>query len=477
MKPRTLLVLALLVAGLGAFVWFYERELPSTDERAELAKRLLKIDAGEVERVEIEWDGKKVELARSAASEAVEEDTGAAPEWRLTAPLEARADTTAVSGLVERLVALETERTLEEADREEAGLGSPRGTVRLVTEGGEEVVEIGAEVPASSNMIVGVEGRGEIYVVPASIWSDLTKEPSAWRDKKLFFGERAAIERVSLARGDERMLLARRGDEFWLEAPMVDRAAQSHVDSLLATLVALRASRFVDDPPADLAELGLEPPRAVIEVVLTDRAAPLEYEIGTAESRPEGDEGETAAEQTLYLRANGELVAVGAALADHLERPIAAWRSHELAGMEVYEIDRASIEDDTGKTSLERDGGEWLRDGEKIVYGPATDFLYELVGARAERLAAEEEIDLSTPRLTVELVAEGDEEGEGARETLTLYAPVDGLVPARSSERPVVLLLPAEATEALEKELADLRDAELEASDEETAEEASRDPA
>lgn len=473
MKPRTLFVLALLVAGLGAFVWFYERELPSTDERAELAKRLLKLEAEEVERVEIEWDGGAVELVRSAAPDGEQEETSAVAEWRLTAPLEARADATAVSGLLGRLVALETERTLEDTDREQAGLVSPRGMVRLVTADAEKVVEIGAEVPASSNMLVGVEGRSEIYVVPAAIWSDLTKEPGAWREKKLFFGERGAIERLSLARGGERMLLAKRGDEFWLEAPVVDRAEPTHVDSLLATLVGLRASRFVDDPPADLAEVGLAPPRAVIEVVLSDRAAPLEYEIGATESRPEGDEGETASDPTHYVRANGTLVAVNAALTDHLARPIAAWRSHELAGMEVYEIDRASVEDATGTTSLERDGGEWRRDGEKIVYGPATDFLYELVGAQAERLAAVEEIELSAPRLTVELVAEDDEGGEAARETVTFHDPVDGLVPARSSERPAVLFLAAETAETIEQELAELREAEIEAS----AEESSEDPA
>ena len=34
MRPRTLLILLVLVLGLGAFIWFYERELPSSEERA-----------------------------------------------------------------------------------------------------------------------------------------------------------------------------------------------------------------------------------------------------------------------------------------------------------------------------------------------------------------------------------------------------------------------------------------------------------
>jgi hypothetical protein len=31
-KPRTLLVLTVVVAALAAFVWFYERKLPTSEE-------------------------------------------------------------------------------------------------------------------------------------------------------------------------------------------------------------------------------------------------------------------------------------------------------------------------------------------------------------------------------------------------------------------------------------------------------------
>ena len=48
MRPRTLAALFLVVAGLLAFIWFYERELPSSDERVELAKRVLSVEADDV---------------------------------------------------------------------------------------------------------------------------------------------------------------------------------------------------------------------------------------------------------------------------------------------------------------------------------------------------------------------------------------------------------------------------------------------
>ena len=75
MKPRTLLVLTLLVAGLGAFVFFYERDLPSTEERVELAKKVLRIDDGDaVASVLIEWDGSEVRLEREHTGTQARED-------------------------------------------------------------------------------------------------------------------------------------------------------------------------------------------------------------------------------------------------------------------------------------------------------------------------------------------------------------------------------------------------------------------
>ncbi|MEM7354282.1 MAG: hypothetical protein AAF657_25985, partial [Acidobacteriota bacterium] len=64
MQPKTLLALSLLVAGLGAFIFLYEKDLPSTDERLERAKRVLQLEADEIDSLEIAWDGQTVRLER-----------------------------------------------------------------------------------------------------------------------------------------------------------------------------------------------------------------------------------------------------------------------------------------------------------------------------------------------------------------------------------------------------------------------------
>ena len=53
MKPRTLAILLALVVGLGAFVWFYEREQPGSEEREKLANRVLGVEREHIVSLEL----------------------------------------------------------------------------------------------------------------------------------------------------------------------------------------------------------------------------------------------------------------------------------------------------------------------------------------------------------------------------------------------------------------------------------------
>ena len=115
MRPRTLLVLLAVVLGLGAFIWFYERELPSSEERARLEKRVLRVEKEDVTALTLQSGSGTVRLERvdlPAASTAPKQETGAEEdelatpetEWRIVEPLQARADTFAVDGLLDGLI-------------------------------------------------------------------------------------------------------------------------------------------------------------------------------------------------------------------------------------------------------------------------------------------------------------------------------------------------------------------------------------
>jgi len=56
-RPRTLLVLLIVVVALGAFIRFYERDLPSSEERAKQAKKVLDFKKDQVTRVRLLVNG------------------------------------------------------------------------------------------------------------------------------------------------------------------------------------------------------------------------------------------------------------------------------------------------------------------------------------------------------------------------------------------------------------------------------------
>src|SRR5947208_7078609 len=202
MKPRTLLILLVLVLGLGAFIWFYERKLPSSEERETLGKKVFTLEKGDVTAVAIDAPKGSVRLERSPAPKPAkdkkEETAEPAADWRLIRPLAARADAFAVDRLLDAVTSLQKTRALDDVDPKAVGLDKPRATVRLTTKDGEKVLRIGAEVPPGGSTIAGVEGRKGAYVVSDAVLSEVDKAPGEWRDHQVFRGNREAVQRITL---------------------------------------------------------------------------------------------------------------------------------------------------------------------------------------------------------------------------------------------------------------------------------------
>lgn len=476
MRPRTLLILFLAVAGLGAFVWFYERDLPSSEERAEQAKKVLRFTKSEVTALAVDRGGSELTLERvSPTKAAAEDDSSDAPsaegsedappvengsedlgEWRIAKPIAARADTSMVASLLDALLAIEKNRTIEDPDPKELGLDKPQATVRVTTGEGIEVVKVGAKVPTGASMILAVEGRPEAYVVSDALLTNLDRAPGDWRDRQVLHAKRDDVERVALTGEHGRVVLARKGGGFWIESPVADRADHDLVESLLSDLSGLTAQTFVDAPTRP-AELGLEPPRGRVEV-FAKGAQPLRIELGApaAGAVPAASGEEAPQSPSLYARAGAQVFETQTGLTDAVARLPEDWRSRSLTGLEVYQVESLRARDGKGEIALARAGTDWKRGTETISYTPVSDLLFAATGARAERLVTPEEAQamgaaLDRPVLTLAL------KGESGEETLTLYPPVGEEVPARAAGRNVVLLLPKAVLEDLQKQVAAVR--------------------
>lgn len=478
MRPRTLLALFLAVVALGAFVWFYERKLPGSDERAKQEKKLFDWTKDDVTAVAIDRSGQEVALERvqppkakkAAATAAGTENAGAeAPpaEWRMTRPMRAAADGLAVSGLVESLAGLTKERTLEHPDKKALGLDHPQATVRLKTGKGETVLTFGAKVPTSGEVMAAVGGDPDAYAVPDTILQTLERDPGEWRDKQIFHGDREAIDRISLSGPGGGVVLARRADGFWIESPPAerDRADRDLVETLLADLTGLRADRFVDLKPGGptLQSMGLVPPKGAVEAALRGAAQPFRVELGgaavSAAAPVSTETGAPPPPPSIYARTGDTVFETGqSGLSAAAGRSAADWRSKALSSLQVYQVDSAKVTDALGTLGLARSGTDWKRGTTTISYTPVSDLLFAVTGAKATRLlsageAAKLGAQLAKPVLSIAMKAQSGEE------TVTLYPATAAGVPARASGRDAVLLLPSDQLANLQKQVAAVRSA------------------
>ena len=463
MQPKSLLALSLAVIALGAFIFFYEKELPSTDERNEQAKKVLRLAAETIDSIQLEWDGHEVRLERQPPAEAEEDEepgevksltTFSSNSWHITSPFAARADANAVDSLVRSLVGLEANRTLEEDfARGELGLDEPRARVTLVSEDGQSVLEIGAEVPASSDMIVAVAGRDSAYKVAGTVFDDLTKEPGEWRDKKLFTHSRGEIDGVTLTgETGESIRLGLRGEDLWIESPLTDRADEERVNALISQLTGLRAEAFIDEPLLTPEALGLEPARGLVEVRLAGSEQPFRFELGLPTDATE--EG-----ASFYGRVERQMVELETQLVDSLALSAAEWRSTSWASMQVFKVETARLEDAEGVLEVSRDGADWKRGEDRIAYSVVSDLLYPITEAKGEQVLEREQVaalghDLTTPVLELLLTTKDGEE------ELALYDTRDGLAAATTGSREAVLLIAQDKVDEILTKLSELRTAE-----------------
>ena len=486
MKPRTLAVVAALALGLAAFIVFYERDLPSSDERRQGAKRVLTVDKKQVDEVIIERrtsPAETIRLLRTAGAEAADDPNSDSfaltptgqPIWRLEKPLQARADGWVIDRLLDSLISLESQRRLEDPDRAGLGLDAPRVVVTLRGTFGERVLEVGAAHPVGNAMAVAVRGEDSAAIVSDAVFAELAKGAGDWRSREVFVGDREAIRSIDLGRGAERVSLVRDGEGYRVAAPFADRADRDKVNALLSELEALRAQSFVEPVPSEVTSGFSGAPWIEVTSAVAAGAAsaataappPFHLELGPTVSpatavAPQADQD--PASERRFARADGVTIETDTALARTLETPIATWRSPAWSAAEIFRIEGVELTGEGGVlVKLTRDGTDWKRElgteaaGEsvRVSFGPVSDLLYAVNGARAQEVLDRSAAITRGARLSSVTRSFRFRWKDGG-ESLALHpALAGGEVPATSGDRDAVLLLSANTVaELVEKEAA-----------------------
>ncbi len=159
-----------------------------------------------------------------------------------------------------------------------------------------------------------------------------------------------AVE-LKIKRGEETIILSKKGEEWQMIEPVEDKADLPSVQGYLYTLLSERVRTFRIDDDAkkapDWSEVGLDKPAALIEVSGAGKTEALS--IG----------GKNAFDGSFYVREKDELLLGDTGFAQLRDRTANSFRTRRLWRESSAEVERVDLNLEGDKYSLVKTGGHW----------------------------------------------------------------------------------------------------------------------
>lgn len=249
-------------------------------------KQIAEFDRAAIQEVEVRWPDARVVVERTG--EDGEEGEG---EWRMTAPLDARADDAALRSLLSNLSFLRAEAFVDApTDAQRALLDPPAVEVRLVPAAPEaEPVDLAVSRTAEGETRLVRAGGDTLYEIPAERIADIPREVVAYRYRTLARFALSEAQQVDFffqpPVGDPVAITAERSDAGWASRP--EDFAPGKLPRLVSELSRLVAEDILaeDLGEAELEALGLSPPTTILSV-FGARPEAADAEEGGAEPAP-----------------------------------------------------------------------------------------------------------------------------------------------------------------------------------------------
>jgi len=342
MKFRSTLLLALLVAGLGGWLWWVER--PKVERETEKKTLLAAFDKGRVAALELDLPEASIRLRRKDGA------------WRLEAPIEAAADPGAVRALLDAIATAESRKIVaEKADAPATyGLDRPVAQVTVVFDDGTRLptVRVGKTTPVGYGAYARVGDDPAVLLTTGAFHAGVRKGVDDLRDRDVLAFEAADVSQLRIsANGRSDVVLEREGEGWRIAKPAALRADASQVQGFLSSLESLRADGFVDGAPT--AGQGLLPPERTI-VLVPREGEPLELRVGRTVV-----EGE--AKKTFVARgAAGPVFAVPEHLAQGLAKGVDDLRDKTIVSVPRESLAAIAVTRADGRGfRLEKKDGAW----------------------------------------------------------------------------------------------------------------------
>lgn len=372
------LLLLLILAGLGGYLYWIELPAKQTEKKQAVEQQaLLPFPESGITGLSVTTPQGTVEMKRN--------ETG---PWRITAPLQTEADVREVQAMVRALVTGKILRTIEEKPGALApfGLEQPVTTITVTAGTQQETLAIGDNGPLSSTLYVLRQSTHSVVLTDLTTKSFVNKTLLTFRRKDLLHFVQAELERVRLTYPTTEIVLYNLSKDkpkpdWKIRYPIEAEADQIEVRSLLFKLEDLKALGMIDPGPE----------REAIAKTLT--TPQVKIALHTAEGdqtvklyQPDPDSGEAFAETSL----SAPLYRINPMVIKDLSRDLFTLQDKRLLGVNSADITMLSVKTRDKHYVLINENGEWVledRPTEKLNQEAAN-----LLVSRIANLPAEERV-------------------------------------------------------------------------------------
>jgi hypothetical protein len=265
MKSKTTLVLLVIAAAVFAYMFFYERKMPSTEEAKRQAQNVVNFSRDKIDRIVIQNGDDKIDLRR--------QDN----KWRLETPINDQADSSLIENLLFDLESWQKDATIPakelEADKSklnEYGLSKPKLRLKLLGRDAPPEILFGKDAALEGKIYVRLENSKETFLAAQSVKKEIEKKPEEFRDRKLTGLITAQVTRVVLKTPAGEMELQKKGDHWEITKPLRARGDDQKIGDLISQVTTARIQQFVADDRGDLHPYGLAEPRGSITLFAQD---------------------------------------------------------------------------------------------------------------------------------------------------------------------------------------------------------------
>jgi hypothetical protein len=342
MKPRNLLIAAILLAALSAAVWYSQRHPPSSQNTPTAnSPKLADISEAQVQSIDLTKKG--------TPPLDVQKQQG---KWAITAPQKYPADQDAVTSMVSSLNPVTADSVIEDkpTDLAKYGLSNPSLIVAVHEKNGKtQDLVFGDDVPAASLVYARVNNDPKVYAISSAVKSSFDKSLNDLRDKRLLTFDQNALTRIELITAKSDIEFGKNNQNEWqIVKPQPYRADSFQVEELLRKLTDAKMDLSGTAEDQKKADAGYAAGQPVATVKVTDAG-------GTQTLQVRKNKDDYYAKSSVVSGA----YKIASDLGKELEKPLDDFRNKKIFDFGFNDPNKITIQQGGSEKTYVRSGSDW----------------------------------------------------------------------------------------------------------------------